>query len=52
MAGQKFRMAKFRNKKRRYLIMIKTGDLTYVEFASKVEHRLFNSDITVYKYEQ
>lgn len=52
MVGQKFRMAKFNGKKRRYLIMKKIGDLIYMEQKSKVEHKLFNSDITVYKHEQ
>ena len=50
--GQKFRMVKFKGKIRRYLIMEKTGDLTYIELKSKIEHKLFNSDINVYKYEQ
>ena len=50
--GDKFRMAKFKGKIRRYLIMVKTGDLTYMELKSKIEHTLHNSDITVYKYEQ
>lgn len=50
--GDKFRMAKWKGKTRRYLIMIKTGELSYVELKANIENALFNSDINVYKYDQ
>ncbi len=49
--GDKFRMDKWKGKRRRSVIMKKTGDLTYMELKSKIEHKLYYSDITVYKYE-
>jgi hypothetical protein len=50
--GQKFRMRKYNGQIARYLIMKKTGEFTYEELKSKAEHKLYNTDITVYKYEQ
>lgn len=46
--GEKFRMRKYKGRNARYLIMKKTGELTFMEVKSKVEHVLHNSDITVY----
>ena len=49
---QKFRMGIWKKKRHSYVIMIKTGDLTYTETKNKKEHQLFSNDLIVYKYEQ
>lgn len=47
--GQKFRMGRHSGKRRGYVIMIKTGSLSYVELKSNKEHTLYGNDFTVYK---
>lgn len=47
MVGEKFRVDMFKGKRRRkYIVCIKTGDLSYQEFKNKKEHKLlfFHSD--------
>lgn len=51
--GEKFRKDLFHNKRRRKdLIMIKTSDLSYKEFKSGREHKLFHSDFTVRSFDK
>lgn len=50
--GEKFRMDKFKGKRRRRdIICVKTGDRTYHEFKSKKEYELHHSafDVFVFK---
>lgn len=49
--GDKFRMDKFIGKRRRAdIVMIKTGDLTCIEFKSKKEYRYATNSFTVSHY--
>lgn len=48
--GQKFRMGKHRGNRHRYLVMIKTGELSYQELKSKVDHAPHDKNFIVYKY--
>jgi hypothetical protein len=51
--GDKFRKDLFNGKKRRRdIIMIKTGDLSYIEQRSKKEHILFTPNIYVSSFDR
>lgn len=47
--GQKVKLAKHKGNRTSYIIITKTGDLSYVELKSKKEHTLFGNNLTVYK---
>ena len=48
--GDKFRNHFFKNKRRRIVICVKTGELTYIEQKNKEEHKLFHDNFEVYEY--
>lgn len=53
MIGEKFRVDLFKGKARRMdIIMIKTGEFSYIEMKGKKAHTAFTSDFHVSHYSQ